>query len=315
MAEEQWVVSSEEAGLRLDKFLAAASRLTSRPQAAAALDRGKVFLNGVEATRADAGRRLAAGDIVRVWTDRPGSASRRGPMRVGALDILYEDAALIVLNKPAGVLAVPLARRREAESIVDHLRSYLDPRGRRAPFIVHRIDRDTSGVVLFAKSAGAQHRLKDQFSRREPERVYWAVVYGHPHPPEGTWRNHFVWDEHALRQTDADARHPRAAEAVSEYRVLEQYRDSSLVEVRLRTGKRNQIRLQAQLRGHPLVGERRYVGPIASRRPIAFARQALHAHRLTFRHPDTDRTVTVEAPVPPDFAELLKRLRQTSRPS
>jgi 23S rRNA pseudouridine1911/1915/1917 synthase len=176
---------------------------------------------------------------------------------------------------------------------------------------VHRIDLDTSGLVVFAKDARAQGILKGQFKRREPERVYWAIVYGHPDPPAGTWRDHLVWDRAALIQKETHPRDRRGSEAISDYRVIETFRHASLIEVRLRTGRRNQIRIQAQMRGHTLVGERRYVFGPETLRPIPFARQALHAHRLRLRHPADGRPLEFEAPPPPDFAALLARLRRT----
>lgn len=308
-----WRVAPEDAGLRLDKFLAAADRLGSRPRASAALERGKVFLNGVEATPADAGRRLAADEIVRVWADRPGSARRRVNARAGDLDILYEDGAIIVVNKPAGLLTVPLERRAEAASVLGMLREQMRKGDRWRPLVVHRIDRDTSGVVLFAKDPRAQAQLKERFRRHEPERVYWAIVYGRPNPPEGTWRDHLVWDQNALIQKETHPKDPRAAEAVADYRVLESFRDTSLIEVRLQTGKRNQIRLQARLRGHMLIGEQRYVYGPDSLRTVSFARQALHARRLQFRHPETDKTMDFVAPLPKDMEDLLARLRKSGR--
>lgn len=239
-----------------------------------------------------------------------GRASRRGSVRARDLDIVYEDDALLVLNKPAGLLAVPLERRGGAPSLYDHIEYYLRPRGKRRPLIVHRIDRDTSGLVVFAKIAAAQARLKEQFKRHEAERVYRAIVYGHPQPPSGTWRDQLAWDRRALLQKKTHARDPQGKEATSEYRVLETFRDASLIEVRLVTGKRNQIRIQARLHGHALVGERRYVAGSEPPRPVAFGRQALHAYRLAFRHPVDERALQFEAPLPADLVELLARLRR-----
>ena len=309
-----WTVADDAAGARLDKFLAEGQRLGSRGRVATALDKGKIFVNGTEAGRADAGSLLRRGDVVRVWMDRPGSARRRrGPTEAGDLEILHEDDVLIVVNKPAGLLAVPLERKSEATSAYEHLETHLRPHGKRRPLVVHRIDRDTSGLVVFAKTLRAQEQLKGQFRRREPERVYWVVVYGHPQPAEGTWRDHLVWNSKALIQKRTREGDPHGKEAVSHYRVLEALPGASLVEVRLATGKRNQIRLQARLRGHTLVGERRYVYGPESLRPIAFSRQALHAHRLSFRHPSDGRLLRFEAPLPTDLAGLLARLRR-SRP-
>jgi 23S rRNA pseudouridine1911/1915/1917 synthase len=225
------------------------------------------------------------------------------------LDIVFEDAWLIVVNKPAGLLSVPLERKADAPSALDLVERYLRPFGKRRPFVVHRIDQDTSGLVVFAKSPDAQARLKAQFRRREPERVYLAVVYGHPSPPQGRWRDHLVWDEKALIQKSTHPRDPRAQEAISDYRIRERFRDTSLLEVTLQSGRRNQIRLQARLRGHMLVGEKRYTFGPETLRPIQFERHALHAWRLAFDHPSDGRRREFEAPLPADFQALLQRLR------
>jgi 23S rRNA pseudouridine1911/1915/1917 synthase len=311
MTNGDWPVDAADAGVRLDKFLAAPDRVGSRARAVAALERGKVFLNDCEVTLKDAATPLATGDRVRVWMDRPGTAKPQArPARIGKLEILFEDEALVVVNKPPGLLSVPLERKSAADSVYSLIQDHFRPRGKRRPFVVHRIDRDTSGLVLFAKNASAQARLKEQFKRREPERVYWAVVYGRPTPPQGTWRDHLVWDQKALIQKETHPGDPRAHEAISDYRSLETFRDATLLEVRLRTGRRNQIRLQARLRGHTLIGERRYIYGPEALRGIPFERQALHAYRLAFRHPLDDRALAFEAPLPDDLQALLARLRR-----
>lgn len=309
MADSEWTASAADAGTRLDKFLAAEARLGSRARAFAAIERGKVFLNGVEAAVADAAVRLAAGDVVRVWMDRPGTAKRRARSGVvGDLSIVYEDDVLIVVNKPAGLLAVPLERRAEAASVFDLIEDHFRPSGKRRPLVVHRIDRDTSGLVVFAKDAGAQAALKAQFKKRQPERVYLAVVYGHPSPPSGTWRDHLVWDTKLLIQKETSPRDPQGLEAISHYRTVEPFAATSLIEVWLETGKRNQIRIQARLRGHTLVGELRYIYGPESLRTVHFQRQALHAVRLGFEHPTTGKPLVFEAPLPADMQDLLARL-------
>ena len=312
MANRTWTAGPSDAGLRLDKFLADPARLGSRARAAAALQRGKIFVNDRETTTADAGARLARGDTVRVWMDRPGSAKRQTSLGDDRdLPIVYEDEALIVLNKPAGLLAVPLERRGDARSVFEDLKEYLRKRRRPRPLVVHRIDRDTSGLVLFAKNALVHARLKAQFTRHLPERIYLAVVYGHPQPSSGTWRDHLVWDQKALIQKETRPRDPRAKQAISRYRVVETLKDASLVEVTLVTGRRNQIRLQARLRGHMLVGEQRYVYGPDSLRTITFPRQALHAARLALDHPISGRRVSFEAPLPDDLVTLIAKLRRS----
>jgi 23S rRNA pseudouridine1911/1915/1917 synthase len=311
MANRVWNVDDAEAGTALDKFLAAADRLGSRTRAAAARERGKVFVNGVEVGAKEVRLLVKAGDEIRVWEDRPGSSRRRAvPFTAGPLRILYEDQFLIVLDKPAGLLAVPLERREEETSIFDQIEDHLRSHGKRKPLVVHRIDRDTSGVVLFAKDGRTHAALKQQFRERTPERVYLAIVYGHPVPEAGMWRDYLVWDSKALIQKETHPNDPRAAEAISQYRVVEKFASTSLIEVRLTTGKRNQIRIQARLRGHTLVGEVRYTFGPDELRPIRFKRQALHAWRLTFQHPIEQRPMTYEAPLPSDMTKLLGDLRK-----
>ena len=228
-------------------------------------------------------------------------------------DIVYEDDLLLVANKPAGLLTVPLERRGSTRSLQSLLTERFPWRRRQRLFVVHRIDEDSSGLVVFAKDARTQQDLKEQFKRREPERVYRAVVYGHPRPESGTWRDYLVWDSKALIQKQTNAADPRGMEAICDYRVLDTFDQTSLIEVRLRTGRRNQIRLQAQLRGHTLVGEKRYRADAASQHPVPFGRHALHAYSLTFAHPLDGRKLELEAPMPADLLDLLARLSRRRR--
>ena len=309
-----WTVAEADAGCRLDKFLADPGRLGSRSRVATALERGKVFVDDVEASLADASSRVVAGSIVAIWMDRPGTARKsRGALVAGDLRILHEDDDLIVVDKPAGLLSVPLDQRDAAPSVQELVEEHLRSERKRRPLVVHRIDQDTSGLVVFAKHARAQEQLKDQFRRREPERIYRAVVYGYPQPAAGEWRDRLVWDERAQIQKETHPRDPKGVDAICRYQVLETYADSSLIEVRLHTGKRNQIRLQARLRGHPLVGERRYVSGPEGMRTITFGRHALHAFRLAFRHPADGSLLRFEAPMPADMSDLLARLRRRAR--
>jgi 23S rRNA pseudouridine1911/1915/1917 synthase len=256
--------------------------------------------------------------VVRLWIDRPGSAARGpAPAARHGLGILFEDDALIVVDKPAGMLTVPLddagpaAAASAGASVLDLLQQRVRSHGGREPFVVHRIDRGTSGAVLFALNARARGALTKQFAERTPERVYLALVDGHPHPSMGTWHDRLVWDDDNCRQREAQPGDRDAVDALCDYRVVEAFDNTSLLEVRLTTGRQGQIRVQAQLRGHPLVGDRRYGGRgPASRDPIAFGRQALHAYRLAFEHPIDRRRIEVTAPPPADFAALLERLRR-----
>lgn len=313
MNKNAWIATEADVGTRLDKWLASATRLQSRRRAFDALSRGRVFVDEVEQTGADARRLIVAGMQVRVWMDRPGSASRRGPRKIGALDILFEDDVIIVLNKPAGLLAVPLPGRPEEPSlaawVAEHWRSHRHPE----PLVVHRIDRDTSGVVVFAHTPEAWRDLMERFARHEPTRRYLGVVLGHPEPAKGTWRTWIEWDEERLIQIQRKPNEGEAREAVTHYEVLESFVEASLVSFELVTGRQHQLRVQAMTRQHPLFGERIYVGAQGASVRQASRRQALHAASLTLQHPVSRKPIVFEAPLPNDLRHVLGRLRKQAK--
>lgn len=314
---QEWVIAADAAGLRLDLWLARHGGAGSRSRAAAWLERGKVFVDGDAASPADASRRLAPGARVGVWMDRPGSStpSDRAAREVGhLLQLVSEDPSFIVVDKPAGVLVEPLPGRGGDEvTLLDLLSHHFRHAPRAAFHVVHRIDRDTSGLVLFARTAEARDALKDQFERRTPSRIYLAVLEGALAPARGRWEDQLAWDASRLRQRKAHATDARGKEAVADVEVVERFPAATLVQVSLVTGKRNQIRVQAGLRGYPLLGERQYrFGAPPSQALPRFGRQALHAWRLGFRHPVTGRPVAFTAEPPDDFTRLLAALR--SRP-
>lgn len=310
-----WTVSEADAGQRLDAWLAARPEVGSRGRARDAVECGKVFLNEDELTYADAARRVRAGDVVGFWPDRPGSSRPRSREVVAArsaLRVVYQDAHLLLADKAPGWLVEPLPGDAPAEvTLLDMVADLLRSEKKIRPYVVHRIDRDTSGLVLFALTPASRDALKIQFEKRTPTRVYLAVVNGAPEPPSGTWRDRLVWDSERLVQKRAHAEEERAKDAVARYRIVERFASQSLVEVSLVTGKRNQIRVQAGSRGHPLVGERQYRfgRPRDEAREPAFDRQALHAARLGFTHPATRRHVEFTADMPIDMQELLRLLR------
>ena len=330
-ASRRWVVSADQAGARVDAWLAGRPEVGSRLRARGWIERGKVFLNGSEVTFDRAGERLRTGDEIALWEDRPGSSrprSRDLVTRRRALRVVFEDGHLLVADKPPGLLVEPLPGDPSEVTLRDLVSDHL-ANGR--ALVVHRIDRDTSGLVLFAKDERAQAALKRQFERRTAERVYLAVVRGRLPQAAGTWIDTLVWDKTQRVQRRAEPDDARGKEAIAHYSVAEHFEAAALVEVRLVTGKRNQIRIQAALHHHPLVGERIYrprtpsrvrgstssprPGPVEGRRPaseVDFPRQALHAARLAFRHPATGARVEFSAPLPADLRGLLDRLRSRS---
>ncbi len=309
MSKDAWITTEADAGTRLDKWLADDARLGSRRRAFEALTRGRVFIEEVEQTGTDAGRTLVAGMAIRLWMDRPGSASRRGPRKVHGLDILFEDDVLIVLNKPVGLLTVPLPDQPEESSLAALVGEHWQSHKRREPLVVHRIDRDTSGVVVFAHTPDAWIELKERFANREPIRRYLAVVRGRPEPAEGTWRGWIRWDEERRIQIPCSREDEGAKEAITRYEVLEPFAEASLVAFELETGRQHQVRVQAMSHGHPVLGEKIYVGSDGPKVARALRRQALHAAALTFPHPVSQKPTTFEAPLPGDMRGLLQRLR------
>ena len=262
----EWVVAADEAGVRLDKFLAARGRLSSRARAVAALERRKVFVNGVEASLADAARPVAAGDVDpaldRSSRQREARPARRTRGQRDPLDVVFEDDALIVVNKPAGLLAVPSgAQSRRAVGLRADRRSFETSRvsAARFPCIVSIRTRPASSCSRRTwRRSAAQGSV--QAARTGAHLL--AVVYGVPDPRRGDVARHPHLGRHGA-DTEGDAS-GRPARRRGDQRVSRRRSvlSTSLVEVRLRTGRRNQIRLQARLRGHTLVGETRYVhGP------------------------------------------------------
>ena len=309
----EWRVGSSDAGLRLDLWLSRRPEAGSRSRARAWLERGKVFLNGEAVAFPDAGRKLRAGERVGLWLDRPGTSHpRRREISAArlALKVAFEDRDLLAADKPAGMLVEPLPGEKSGEvTLLDLVADHLRSRVRTRPFVVHRIDRDTSGLVLFALNRTARDALKAQFEARAPERVYRAVVRGQVAPPAGTWRDRLAWDKERLVQKRAHVTEAAGKDAVARYVLVEQFAGAALIEVTLVTGKRNQIRVQAGARGLPLVGERVYTfgaPPPAADEPT-LGRQALHAAQLSFIHPATGRQVSVSAPLPQDMRQLIAR--------
>lgn len=297
---------------RLDKLIAAWDEVGSRRRAQNAIETGKVFVDG-EVVR-QAGQKIAAGSTVEIRWNRPGTGlarkKARDDLRAAGLRILFEDEHLVAVDKPPGLLTDTASREqhRTRDSVSKRLRAWLRVRGDR-PRTVHRIDRDTSGVVLFARTDRAERHLRDQFRAHTTERTYLAVVHGIPAPPETTWEDLTRWNASArllvALPPDAEGGH----RTVSHIRVRRTFgRRAAEVEIRIETGRRNQIRLQAAERGHPLLGERLY-GTMPRGGPTA-PRQLLHAHRLVVIHPVTGEPITFKAPLPKDYKAVLRALKQ-----
>lgn len=252
------------------------------------LQTGRVRVNGE--VEKNARRELDPGELVEV-----GQKSVQ-PVLPPGLAILHEDDDVIVVLKAHGLLTVATEREREATAQA-YLNGYLKEKGGERIHVVHRIDRETSGVLLFAKSFAAREALKEKFAVHDVERVYIAVIEGELDPPRGTIRSH-LRERKDLRMESVEA-HPDAKLAVTHYRTIESNGRYSLLEIRLETGRKNQIRAHLAEAGHPVVGDRMYGSTV---NPLG--RLGLHAKVLGFEHPRTGKKLVFTAPVPKGFTSL-----------
>ena len=233
----------------------------------------------------DAKREIGAEDRVEV-----GTQSLRLDPRVR---IVFEDSDIIVVDKAEHLLSVPTDEVRH-----ENAESFLTAYARTQVHHVHRLDRDTSGVLVFAKNTHARDRLQELFAKHDIERVYVAIVYGKLTPPAGTFRTFLAEDRDLRVRTVREA--SQGKEAITHYRTVASGRRYSMVELRLETGRRNQIRVQFADAGHPLVGDTMY----GKGRDEELRRLALHAKQLAFVHPKTGKKVEFTAELPRSFREL-----------
>jgi RluA family pseudouridine synthase len=232
---------------------------------------------------------------------------RKGNRFSRDLVLLYEDDAVVALDKPPGLPAVPIPGS-DTPSALSLLSARLKPRRQRA-LIVHRIDRFTSGVLLFAKTEPDRDALVRQFLAHTPVRQYLAAVRGHLRSKEGTLVHYFRREGMFERLTTES--HPQAARAELSYSVERALVGASLVRVTLVTGLQNQIRVQFSAFGHPVIGDRKYHPAEALERRIA--RVALHAAHLRFIHPRSGESLAIDCEVPADFRSLLQALSPSAR--
>ena len=240
--------------------------------------------------------------------DRASSAEdRRRPRFSRQVSVLYEDDAVIVLDKPAGLLAVPI-KGSSIASASSLLSARLKATRQRA-LIVHRIDRFTSGALVFAKTSADRHLLVKQFLAHTPVRRYLAVVRGRLAADTGTLVHYFRRE--GMFQQMRTAKDPKAARAELHYVVERRFAQATLVRVELVTGLQNQIRAQFSATGHPLIGDRKY-HPAEASEPL-IARVALHAAHLQFLHPRSGEKVSIDCKPPADFQYLVRELSRPSR--
>ncbi len=308
MSERRIEFPVEQGGQRLDKLLAARLPDLSRSAARRLIERGLVTVNG-EPVRPS--YKVRPGDrVLALLPVEEAAPPRPEPI---PLRIVYEDEALLVVDKPAGMVVHPAPGHEQGtlvNALLAHCPALAD--GGDRPGIVHRLDRDTSGLILIAKSERVRRALQQQFKERRVHKAYLALLDGHLQPAWGRIEAPIGRDP---RHRQRMAVLPGGREAVTEYHVLETFAhrngpaagDYCLVEAEPQTGRTHQIRVHFASIGHPVVGDGVY-GRRKTRLPLP--RQFLHARRLGFKHPRTGRRLELEAPLPEDLAAVLALLRR-----
>jgi 23S rRNA pseudouridine1911/1915/1917 synthase len=295
-------LEAEVAGERLDVFVARRMPALTRARAQKLIDEGRVLAGG---QRAKASLRLEAGQ--RVTVDVPPAVEATAVAEDIALDVIFEDADMLVVNKPPGMTVHPSpghATSTLVNAILAHCDDLSGIGGVLRPGIVHRLDRDTSGVIVVAKNDAAHNALAKQLKDRVVEKTYVALVEGTPKPMEGVIDAPIARDPRN-RQRMAIVDRGRASETA--YSVIERFDGTSLVEARPKTGRTHQIRVHFAATGHAIVGDRVY-----GRASPMVGRQFLHARRIAFAHPRTGERVAFEAPLAADLAEALRKVRRAS---
>jgi 23S rRNA pseudouridine1911/1915/1917 synthase len=283
--------------MRLDLAVAQKFGL-SRRVAREAVRSGRIDLDGDACD--EPGRDVSPAAALLHHPDRPLRRSVKT-----RLTVLYEDDDVLIVDKPAGLLTVP-TEAREKDTLWSRALHYLQHRygGRPRAGIVHRLDKDTSGALVFARNRAAHHDLQDRFRTHAIDREYVALVEGAP-PDSGTFDGDLV-REGGLRRSVARAGQ-EGRRAVTRYRTVERFPAAALVSVRPETGRTHQIRVHFSAAGHPVLGDRVYGNARLA------PRQMLHARRLGFPHPRTGETVSAESGVPEDFEKVLAALRAAKK--
>jgi 23S rRNA pseudouridine1911/1915/1917 synthase len=295
------VIPDEQGGLRLDQALSVLLPEFSRNRIQNWIRARKISVDDAFGTTR---MKVCGGESVRVEIEPDPNATPDAPEAI-PLDIVFEDPMLLVINKPVGLVVHPGSGNRQG-TMLNALLHWV-PQVAELPRagIVHRLDKDTSGLLVVAKTLKSHTDLVRQLQARTVKREYLALVYGEVDRP-GTVDAPLARDPHNRVKRTV---HTMGKEAVTHYEVVERFPGLTLLRCKLETGRTHQIRVHMQHIGHPLVGESVYSASRRSHLRIPFPRQALHAERLGLIHPVTQEFMQWECPLPPDFASLLQALR------
>lgn len=308
-------VGPQDIKMRVDKWLAACTNL-SRSRVSALIGQGAVFLNDV--CLRDQDKKTAAGEVYRIEIPAPVDAVPRAEEI--PLDIIYEDSDLLVINKPAGMVVHPAAGNYDGtlvNALLSHCRDSLSGIGGVIrPGIVHRLDKETSGLMVIAKNDEAHKGLSAQFAVHSLQRCYLALVWGRLSPAQGTVENQIGRSPVNRKKMAVVKTGGKRAE--THYRTVGLYAGGavSLVECSLKTGRTHQVRVHMTALGHPLIGDKTYgkIPGVARHNPalaaaVHFPRQALHSYKMSFEHPVTHQTMRFEIPLPADMRAVVESLK------
>lgn len=308
---DKLTVQPGEAGARLDIWLGSHKPDLSRARWQELIKAEHVRVNG-QARKPH--YELRANDVVE--TEIPPPEPTELVAQDIPLNILFEDTDILVLNKPAGLVVHP-APGHSSDTLVNALLYHCkDPAtggtslkgigGEQRPGIVHRLDKDTSGVLVIAKNELAMTGLASQFKSREVRKQYAALVWGQPIPERGTIKTLVGRNPHNRKKMSAKPAAGRPA--VTHYETVQKSPEASLLRVHIETGRTHQIRVHLAYIGHPVVGDAQYGRARKTDRPVSAGRQMLHAEQLAFTHPRTGQSLEFRAPIPEDMQTLLKQL-------
>jgi len=309
-----FTVNKSQCGQRLDIYLAQSEAALSRSQVKYAIEEGDVLVNG-KAPKVS--QKLKEGDVI-ILTKRPPVEATAVPQDM-PLDIVYEDDSVIVINKPAGMVVHPAPGNPEktlVNALLYHCHDLSGIGGVLRPGIVHRLDKDTSGLIVAAKSDEAHRQLSAQFEKHDVHKKYLALVWGDVKGSHGEIAA--AVGRHPVNRKKMSTKSKHGRGALTLWQVRERYGVVTLLDVEIKTGRTHQIRVHLSDRGHPVVGDSVY-GNTSRVKAIAdpalkaglkeFNRQALHAAQLSFIHPKNNERMVFTADMPQDMADLCAQLR------
>jgi 23S rRNA pseudouridine1911/1915/1917 synthase len=310
-----FTVNKCQCGQRLDIFLAQSDAAISRSHVKCVIEEGDVLVNGIIPK---VSQRLKDGDVI-VLTQRPPQEATALPQNI-PLDIVYEDAAIIVINKPAGMVVHPAPGNADntlVNALLFHCHDLSGIGGVLRPGIVHRLDKDTSGLIVAAKSDDAHRHLSAQFEKHEVHKKYLALVWGNTKDKQGEIVKPV--GRHTIDRKKMSTNTKRGKEAITFWKVIERFDVATLLEVEIKTGRTHQIRVHLSDLRYPLIGDAVYgsaanriqniANPALKAQIKAFNRQALHAAYLSFIHPLTGKRVEFNTDMPQDMADLCAQFR------